>query len=359
MSVDNPRILIAAGGTGGHIFPALHVASSIKNLKPSSVIEFVGTGRPLEDKLIGGAGYKLTPIPVTGLVGRGFIGALKFVFSFPRAFLKTWRVLFNFRPDIVFGFGGYSSFLPVTIAKLRGIPTWIHEAEASPGLANRVLGLYVNKISTAFPSTAFSKSRSIATGHPVRSDLLTVSKKKSLTQDAKNILIVGGSQGARAIDDAMIEIAQKCAKKSLFITHQTRPENEDKVRQAYQNAGANAQVVSFIKEMSKAYNDCDVVIARSGAGTVAEVAVINRPAIFVPLPSSQGGHQLVNAKILADLGKARIVTEGVSFSSRLWSELESILDRTAHQAMEEARGPSVSINAAETIARESLKLIAD
>lgn len=357
MSINPPRILIAAGGTGGHIFPALHVAAAIKNLNPSVVIEFVGTGRPLEEKLIVGAGYKLTVVPISGLVGRGLVGVIKFIFSFPGAFLKTWQLLSTFKPDLVFGFGGYSSFLPVTISWMRGIPTWIHEAEASPGLANKVLGFYVNRISTAFPSTAFSKSRSLATGHPVRVDLLSVSKMKALSKNPVKILIVGGSQGSRAIDEAMIEIAPKLAQKEVFITHQTRPENEEKVRQAYKNAGVTSQVVSFIKEMPSAYEDCDIIIARSGAGTVAEVAVINRPAIFVPLPSSQGGHQLVNAKILADLGKAIIVTEGESFSSSLWRTLETLTDLTEYKKMEDAPGPNISTNAAETIAKESLKLI--
>jgi UDP-N-acetylglucosamine--N-acetylmuramyl-(pentapeptide) pyrophosphoryl-undecaprenol N-acetylglucosamine transferase len=356
MKIDSPTILIAAGGSGGHIFPAIHVAKAILIQNPRAKISFVGTGRPLEEKLIGGAGFTLDTIKVTGLVGRGLKGVFQFVCNLPGGIWSVLRLIRSKKPDMVFGFGGYGSVLPVLVARLMGIQTWIHEAEASPGLANRFLGSISHRISTAFPNKHFAVKKVIHSGHPVRADLLNVNKIKKLGSPAK-ILIVGGSQGARALDIAVIELAPRLNSLNIEITHQTRPENLGAVELALKNAGVRAKVVNFIQDMAKAYDESDIIIARSGAGTVAEIAVVNRPSIFVPLPSSQGGHQLVNAEVLASIGKAKIVKEGEGFSENLFLTLKELLVPSCFDRMIEAPGSGQPLDAATVIAKESLKLL--
>jgi UDP-N-acetylglucosamine--N-acetylmuramyl-(pentapeptide) pyrophosphoryl-undecaprenol N-acetylglucosamine transferase len=356
MKIDSPKILIAAGGTGGHIFPAIHVAKAILNQSPKAEISFVGTGRPLEEKLIVGAGFPLSTIKVTGVAGRGFKGIIEFLYHLPGAVWSVVKLIKSKKPDIVFGFGGYGSVLPVTIARLLGIKTWIHEAEASPGLANKFLGSISHKISTAFPNKVFAAKKVIHSGHPVRSDLLSVNKLKKIGSPAR-ILVVGGSQGARALDNAVIELAPRLKSLDIEIVHQTRPENLGVVDLALKNAGVRAQVVNFIQDMAKAYEESDIIIARSGAGTVAEIAVVNRPTIFVPLPSSQGGHQYVNAEVLASIGKAKIVNEGEGFSDKLYETLKDLLAPSSYDKMIQAPGSGQSLDAATVIANESLKLL--
>jgi UDP-N-acetylglucosamine--N-acetylmuramyl-(pentapeptide) pyrophosphoryl-undecaprenol N-acetylglucosamine transferase len=351
------RFLIAAGGTGGHIFPAIHVSKSILAREPNSKIMFVGTGRPLEDKLIAGAGFELRKIKMVGVSGRGLKGALEFMTVAPAAVFQTWRLISEFKPDLIFGFGGYGSFLPLTLGALRGIPTWIHEAEASPGLANKILGLYVDKISTAFNTGSFNAKKSIHTGHPVREDLLRVAKKGNLSSPP-HLLIVGGSQGARSLDNSIIELAPQLAALNVSVLHQTRPENQQAVAAALVKSGVKHEVTSFISEMASAYDKADVVIARSGAGTVAELSVINRPSILVPLPSAQGGHQLVNAKCLADVGKGVIVEEGPNFGDRLLSAIKKYLEPSVYGAVVSRPGRVQPVNAADAVAEAAIEIVA-
>ena len=352
------RFLIAAGGTGGHIFPAIHVAKSILAMAPNSKIIFVGTGRPLEDKLITGAGFELRKIKMVGVSGRGLKGILEFASVVPKAVFQTWKLISDFKPDLVFGFGGYGSFLPVTLGALRGIPTWIHEAEASPGLANKILGMYVDKISTAFNNVSFNPKKTIHTGHPVREDLLRVTKKSGLSSE-RNLLIVGGSQGARSLDNSVVEIAPQLAALNVSVVHQTRPENRQVVASALADAGVAHEVTSFISEMANAYDRADIIVARSGAGTVAELSVVNRPAILVPLPSSQGGHQLVNAKCLADVGKGVIVEEGADFGGRLLAAIKKYLEPSFYREVVNRPGREQPVNSAAAVASAALEIISE
>ncbi|NDC39034.1 MAG: UDP-N-acetylglucosamine--N-acetylmuramyl-(pentapeptide) pyrophosphoryl-undecaprenol N-acetylglucosamine transferase, partial [Proteobacteria bacterium] len=199
MSKNAPRILIAAGGTGGHIFPALHVARATAQLSPGAAVAFIGSGRPLEEKLIDGSGYQRFVLPSVRIMQQGVLGLVKFALTAPFAIFKVRALLKEFKPDVVVGMGGYVTVLPVLVAKLMGIPTWIHEAELHPGLANKVLGLISSKVSVAFSSTRMLTSRElIHTGHPVRPELAGIATMPS-PDVPRRLLIVGGSQGARAI----------------------------------------------------------------------------------------------------------------------------------------------------------------
>jgi UDP-N-acetylglucosamine--N-acetylmuramyl-(pentapeptide) pyrophosphoryl-undecaprenol N-acetylglucosamine transferase len=356
------KVLIAASGTGGHIFPALFIARALQEqatvIQRTIQIEFVGSGRPLEERLIGGAGFARHVVPLGGLVGRGVGGLLQFLVSLPRALLRCQQILTRFKPDLVIGAGGYASVLPVTLAALRGVPTWVHEAEAKPGLANAFLALFVTKLSVVTADLTLWKKRDlVVTGHPTRPEVRDIPARDPQRGAVRNLLLIGGSQGARALDQVMKELTHFLATHTLKIFHQTRPENEAELRAHYRAAGIDAQVVSFIDNMPEAYAWSDIIISRCGAASIAEIAIVNRPAILVPLPTSQGGHQTQNAKVLSDAGKALLVIEGAGFCERLQAALQTLLEPEAYQAMLNRPKVSKPQDAATVIAKESLKLL--
>ncbi len=358
------RVLIAASGSGGHIFPALFVARAFKEkIKEKRgrdlEIQFVGAGRALDAKLIEGAGYKLNVISTSGITGLGVKGILTFLLKMPVTLAKTIKLIRELKPDLIMGFGGYVTVYPVTVGAIFGIPTWIHEAEASPGLANKFLSIFASRISTAFDGTSFPKSKTVVTGHPIRSEIKLVHPINVSGDAPSNLLVLGGSQGSNSLDNILIELAPFLKEKKVNLLHQCRPENKEKVAIAYKSHDINATVLPFITDMTEAYNFSHIVISRSGAGSVAEISAINRPAIFVPLPSSQGGHQLVNAKALSDIKKALIVTEGEGFKERLMKALDELLDLKNYNEYFSRSGRNISVDAAESIAEGCLKLIDD
>ena len=328
-------MLIAASGSGGHLFPALAVAQALtQHLKGNSLrIEFVGSGRPLEAKLLDGAGYKRHQVKIQGVVGRGVGGFFSLVLEYPRALLQVWKLVSTFRPQLVIGVGGYASFLPVTVARLWLIPTWIHEAEGKPGLANTILSTYSSKVSVGFERTSIWWRKVELTGHPVRGEISTVPERKASSGAPRTILILGGSQGAQALDDGALTLCDVFRERGLRIVHQTRPENVERVRAEYAKARVNVEVISFIDDMVGAYTAADIIVSRSGAASVTEISIINRPAIFVPLPSSQGGHQVINARSLVEKGKALLVLQGDGFEARLKEAVEKLLNAEFYLSM--------------------------
>jgi UDP-N-acetylglucosamine--N-acetylmuramyl-(pentapeptide) pyrophosphoryl-undecaprenol N-acetylglucosamine transferase len=347
------RVLVAASGSGGHIIPALHIVRAIRAIDPLSVIEFVGSGRPLEEKLIIGNGFARHTVRLSGVKNRGVKGVLAFAFRVPLALLQVVGILRKFRPDVVVGVGGYASVLPLVVARLLGVPTWAHEAELYPGLANQVLGYFADRISVAFPETRVrGRAQVVFTGHPVRPELAQVDSA-SLRGDApKRLLVLGGSQGARGLDLAVSTIAPVAALKGLQVVHQCRPEHVDLVTNSYRAEGVSAHVVSFIDDMAGAYDWADVIISRSGASSVAEIGCVNRPTIFVPYPFQQGTHQSDNAMVLVQQQKAVIVEESQPhFPTRLRETLESVLDLERFVAMKQAPYEARGLEAANLIAK--------
>lgn len=357
MSNKIPRILIAAGGTGGHIFPALHVAKAIAELSPGSQVAFIGSGRPLEEKLIDGNGYRRFVLPATRVMQQGLGGVFKFLFSLPSNLAAVRRLFREFKPDVVVGMGGYVSVMPVMVARLSGIPTWIHEAEIAPGLANKLLGIFSTKVSIAFQTTKMLRPRElIYTGHPVRPELAGIAQTPFAPQPQR-LLIIGGSQGARAIDEAFIQLAPELKRMAVIVHHQTRPENVETLRRAYADAGVDASVVPFITDMAEAYRNCDLVVSRAGAGAVFELLVVNRPAIVVPYPFAQGGHQEGNARVLVASGKGILVTEGERFPERILGALEVMTDPEKYREMRASHVNLKPLGAAKEIASGVLGLI--
>ncbi len=350
-------ILIAASGTGGHLLPAVQIAKSLKAQDPGVIVEFIGSGRPLETKLVDGAGFKRHVLFAVGVKGLGPLGFLRFILTFPRTFIQVWRLLSMTRPVAVVGVGGYVSVLPVILASLRGVPTWIHEAELKPGMANGLLCWFARRISVAFEAAQIPcKGKVLYTGHPIRQDLREV-HQHARSVPPKHLLVLGGSQGAAALDRSVPELCSLLGPAGIEVRHQCRPENVDQVTSAYRRGGLPASVVPFIEDMREAYLWADLVICRAGAGTVMEIEAVNLPAIFVPFPFAQGNHQLANAQTLEAKGKALVVEEGPDFGNRLTETVVKLLDPAFYRRVLEGKADTRSFDAARQIASGILGLV--
>ena len=293
-----------------------------------------------------------------GLKSRGIKGLIQFLMSLPIAIFKTIKLFLKYKPLGVIGVGGYVTAFPVLAAWITRTPSWIHEAELKPGMANKFLSYFATRVSTAFESCELPKSAvRIFTGHPVREGLERA-KIMSISNNfhPKKILITGGSQGAQSLDDASLKIAAFCQLHSLEVYHQCRPQNEASVMENY-NLLTNSKVSPFIDDMIEAYKWADIIVSRSGAGTVSELAVINKPVIFVPFPFAQGDHQTKNAMTLVEQGKALLVPEGQRFQEQLLSALEYITQSDSYVKMVNASAINRNRNGADEIASGVLSII--
>lgn len=367
----NPRelkVLVAASGSGGHLIPALHIMRAIKELLPDAQVECIGSGKPLEERIIVSAGFKRHIIKSVGIKRGGMFGAFKFLRFLPVTIWQTARLLRSFKPDVVVGVGGYVSVLPVVIARLLRIPTWAHEAEVRPGLANSVLGYFADTISVSFEETKIrGGAKLLFTGHPVRPELSKIDSVSIREGAPRHLLILGGSQGARGLDEGVPRLGEILLRRGVEVWHQCRPDSVDGVKAAYEACGVMAKVVPFIDQMEEAYRWSDLIISRAGASSVAEIASVNRPAIFVPYPYQQGTHQSDNAAALARLGKALVIEELADgdFVGRLGVALDELLDPQRYREMKTAPvrseagskgGAEAGITAAQAIARGIVRL---
>ena len=348
-SPSQQRIFIAASGSGGHLMPARYVADALADR--GYEIHFVGSGRRLEEDIFGSTPYTSHSISLTGLNNVGVKGWIRFFLKLPGAFLKTRALVSNLQPKAVIGVGGYASVLPVLIAAWKGIPSWIHEAELSPGNANRFLARFASRVSIAFEETSdFPAQKTVFTGHPLRRDVAELDASYSSPKRVENLLVIGGSQGAKALDEALEHLAPRLKSSGFRIFHQCRPEHVDRLRARYEEVGLEARVESFIHELGEAYRWSHLIVCRAGAGTVMEIATVNKPTIFVPFPYAQGLHQHKNAETLVSKGKALIVEEGETFEERLFTALAHLRDPDLYQEMVERPKPHRPIDAAERIA---------
>lgn len=350
-------ILIAASGSGGHLLPAVYIARAIKRQSPSHEIAFVGSGRPLEEKLIDPEGFPRHIVTISGIKRTGLVGKLRFLLRFPAAVCATWGLISRVKPAVVVGVGGYVSVLPVLLARLRGIPTWIHEAELHPGLANHLLSYVTSKISLAFESSRMPCARkTVYTGHPVREQIRAIAPVQAPSNGViSHLLVMGGSQGADAVDRAMVAVAPLLRERGIEVWHQSRVENVEFVRRGYSEAGVTSQVVPFIDQLPEAYRWAHLIVSRAGAGAVMEISAVNIPAILIPLPATQIG-QADNARFLERLGKALVVPEGEAMHERLQAALRALLEPARYAQMKQAAGDQRALDAADRIAAGVLSL---
>ncbi|HET7909434.1 MAG TPA: undecaprenyldiphospho-muramoylpentapeptide beta-N-acetylglucosaminyltransferase [Nitrospira sp.] len=359
-------IVIAAGGTGGHLYPAIALAKEFQRRDPMTNILFVGTTRGLESKVLGHEGFDLALISAKPIMGRGLAGMLSGVCAMPVSLWQSAMILRQRRADLVIGVGGYTSPMMVMAAMLRGVPRVILEPNAYPGLANKAVGPFVQRVFLAFGTAAasFNASKVRVVGTPIRREFFTRASSLSSAKvpNGPHVLVFGGSQGAKAVNTAAIEGLPEVLRRhpAAAVTHQTGEMDFMRVKEAYERAGVSVNVVPFIYDMPAAINGADVVVARAGAMTVAELAACGKPAILVPLPTAIYDHQAKNAKVMEEAGAAVVIAQGELSGAKLADALAGILDDPDKmRAMGAASLSLRRMDAAEAIVRECYALIGD
>lgn len=300
------RAILAGGGTGGHVFPALAIAQQLQRQYAAEVL-FIGTSRGIENRLVPDAGFALRLVEVGALKNVGLATRLKTLLDLPRAVWSAGRTLSEFRPDVVIGVGGYASGPAMLAAVLRRIPTLVFEPNVVPGFANRIVAPFVSAAAVHFEETAKYFRHCEVTGVPVREAFFQISREPA----SSTLLVFGGSQGARAINQAVIQAAPKLLERlpGLRIIHQTGEAGYDDAQSAYANLGSSIEVHRFIEDMPALFAQASLLLCRSGASTVAEVTAAGKPAIFVPFPRAADDHQKRNAEALQRAGAAVILEE--------------------------------------------------
>jgi len=305
-------IVVAGGGTGGHLYPGVAVARALQAQVPGAQVSFAGTARGIEARVIPQEGFELDLIRSAGLKGKSLGAFLRGVAMVPAGLFDAWRLLSRRQPHVVVGVGGYSSGPVVLIAALRGMATMVLEQNAVPGFTNRRLAPFVRAAAVTYDGTlSYFRGRGFVAGNPVRPEFLLAADGAQGTPHPPRVLTLGGSQGSHAINVAMVaaalELARRCP--HLEIVHQTGARDEVWVREQYTAAGISARVVGFLTAVAREMTEADVVVSRAGASSLAELAALGRPAVLIPLPTAADDHQRKNAQVLVDQGAARLVEE--------------------------------------------------
>lgn len=337
------RVLIAGGGTGGHLFPGIALAEEIVTRHPKNDVVFVGTDRGLEARVVPQNGFVFEAIKSRGLKGMGPVKLLLGLLLLPVSFFSAFGLLRKYRPDVVVGVGGYSSGPVVLMAWLMRIPTAIQEQNALPGLTNKVLGKFVNAIFVSFEAAIrfFPYKRAHALGNPIRRGLLENFLRSKVAHERFTLLIFGGSLGARGINSRVVDALPHLQdlKGQMHVIHQTGKGDLETVRQGYAAQNFPAEVREFIDDMAGAYLGADLVLCRAGATTVAELTVCKKASILVPFPHATDDHQAVNAKALVDAGAALMFREAELTGEKLAATIRELKDDPARVAkMEKAAG---------------------
>ena len=346
------KVLFAAGGTGGHIFPAIAVANEVLRRDKASEVLFVGTARGLETRIVPEAGFQLSLINSAGLKNVGFVGKIKGLSVLPKSFIEARQIIRQFRPHVVVGAGGYVSGPVLLMAAIMGVPTLVMDSNALPGFTNRQLARFVDKAALTFEaSLPYFGTKGVVTGNPVRKEFFEVPPKK----EARSLTaIFGGSQGARAINNAMADALPHLAelKDRLTITHQTGEADFEKIRELYGRSDyPMADVRPFIANMFDEFARADLVICRAGATTCAELAAAGKASIMIPLPTAADDHQRKNAGASEEGGAAKVLLQADLNGEKLAELIRTTIDDAEKlSAMEAAAKAMGRADAAERTA---------
>ncbi len=325
-----PRVLIAGGGTGGHLYPGIAVARELLCRDPCSDVSFVGTAQGLEARVVPHEGFRLDCIRSAGLKGKSLTAVVWSLALGPLSVVDAWRVLARRRPDLVIGVGGYSSGAVVLLATLRGIPAMVLEQNAVPGLTNRWLARVVDAAAVSYEVTLpYFRGRGFVSGNPVREEFFTTADASLIPGSGpRRLLVFGGSQGAHAINLAMIAATPHlaAARDRLSIVHQAGERDQDPVRQAYRQVRLDARVEPFIHAMAQEMHRADLVVCRAGATTIAEITAAGRASVLVPLPVATDDHQRRNAGALVTLGAAQMIEERTLTGAVLAQNILELVD---------------------------------
>jgi UDP-N-acetylglucosamine--N-acetylmuramyl-(pentapeptide) pyrophosphoryl-undecaprenol N-acetylglucosamine transferase len=360
------RIIIAGGGTGGHIFPAIAIANALKKINAENEILFVGAKGKMEMEKVPLAGYKIEGLDIAGFNRSSLIKNIGLPYKLAKSFLQVRRIFNGFKPNAVVGVGGYSSFPVLRYAQLIGIPTFIHEANSFAGKSNILLGKKAKKVFVARDgmSKFFTASKIVVTGNPIRPGIANVSylsKKEALDhfglkEGKKTMLAVGGSLGAKSINEAIATNLDEIKKYDMQLIWQTGKTEAAKWKE-YAKGKPNIWVSDFITQMEYAYAAADIVISRAGAMTVAELCVVEKPVVFVPYPFAAEDHQTVNAKNLVQKGAACMVNDNEAIEKAVPLIIEIMQDEQQQQHFKHNISQYAIINADEHIAKEILESI--
>ena len=363
------RVIIAGGGTGGHLYPGIAVARELLARRPDAEIVFAGTARGIETSVVPREGFTLELIRSGGIKGKSIIGRARGAALVPIGLLDGWRLVSAHRPHLVIGVGGFSSGPVVLAAALRGVPTMLLEQNAVPGLTNRLLAPVVRAAAVTFDHTQrFFGSKAFVSGNPVRPEFLSAAgvhpepgvHDELSGSSTTGVLVFGGSQGAHAINVAMVEAAAELAAggSHLRLTHQTGEGDVEMVRAAYRQAGLEAEVEPFLFDMGRRIGQADLIVCRAGATTLAEIAAAGKAAILVPLPSATDDHQRKNAEALAATGAAEVLLQAEATGPVLARRILSLAaDAEARARLGRAARALARPDAARVIVDRALELI--
>ena len=361
----NIRLIVTGGGTGGHLFPGISLAQAMMGAYPSCEVLFIGTERKVDRTALNSLGFTTTTIKSQGIKGKNFLSIIKALLQQPIAFWQAVKIIRKFKPDLVFGVGGYVTGPVILASRLLGVTTCIHEQNSIPGLTNKLLGHIANKIFVSLPGSEkyFPKQKTILSGNPVRSNIIKQSREpKTISeQEPFTLLILGGSQGARRLNSLMLEAAEDSLSKlnpPPIIIHQTGGEDEDTVRMKYAELGLNARVQAFYSDMAEIYSQADLIISRAGATTLAELTVFQKPVILVPFPYAADNHQEINGRYLVEAGAGIMFRQEDLTGEILGTEIKRLLDNKEILAdMSKKSGMVSKPEATETIINACMELI--
>jgi UDP-N-acetylglucosamine--N-acetylmuramyl-(pentapeptide) pyrophosphoryl-undecaprenol N-acetylglucosamine transferase len=312
------RVIIAGGGTGGHLFPGLAVAEELKNRDDSTEVIFVGTEYGIEARVVPREGYPIKFLRAEGLVGVSTVKKAKAIVTTFFSIADSYKIIQTVRPDIVIGVGGYASGAAMLTAYLMSIPTMILEQNSIPGLTNKILGRFVRAVCITYQESIsfFPKAKTFLTGNPVRMQILkgdieSAYRLFSLERGLFTIFIFGGSSGAKSINMAIVNALNNMydLKDKIQFLHQTGIRDYENIRESYRKTGFKGTITPFIYQMGEAYAVADIVVSRAGATTLAELTALGKPAILIPYPYAAGQHQELNARKLLEMGAAKMIRD--------------------------------------------------
>jgi len=335
-------VVVAGGGTGGHLYPGIAVAREVLRRMPGATVTFAGTARGLEARVVPREGFELDVIRSAGLKGKSMRARVRGAGLVPLGLADAWRIISRRKPTVVVGVGGYSSGPVVLAAALRGIATMVLEQNAIPGLTNRILARFVRAAGVTYEQTlSFFRGKAFVAGNPVRPEFFEASGARQVGEESRalRVLVVGGSQGAHVINVAVMDGAPAIvgAAPGLELVHQTGERDLAAVREAYEHHDITARAEAFLDPMASEMKTADLVICRAGATTLAELAAAGRPAVLVPFAAAADDHQRKNADVLSAAGAAVMIDEKALSGSRLAEVVNRLLaDRHRLRTMGEA-----------------------
>ncbi len=361
------RIIISGGGTGGHIYPAIAIANELKTIDPTIELLFVGAEGKMEMEKVPRAGYPIVGLPVVGIKRQLTLENLAFPLKLSRSLRQARKIVRDFQPNVAVGVGGYASGPVLLAASRSGVPILIQEQNSYAGLTNKILSRWAKKICVAYPGMdAFFPAEKIQmTGNPVRTDIIAAAGKRAeglahfgFQADHKTLLIIGGSQGARSINETIEKDLNLLVQSGYQVIWQTGPQFIERARMAIANsASERIKAFDFIYEMDKAYAAADTVISRAGALSVSELCLVEKPAILVPFPAASEDHQTKNAMSLVSRQAALLVTDREAGSKLVSSALQLLENTQEQQLLSKNIRELARPKAAREIAEEVLKLV--